>query len=278
MSKTPSFEELSQYLAIAQTAAELGKEVLLKHFGRLSKIEKKHQAGLVSIADREAEQVITDHLKRETPDASILGEEFGLSNSPNVANPLQWIIDPLDGTTNYVHSLPIFCISIALRVHDKISVALVDCPLMNEQYTALLHHGAYLHQKPLHVSKTNNLSNSLIATGFFPENKVALTEQLGYLNAILPQIQCMRRLGTAAYDLCLVAKGVFDGYWEKNLNPWDTAAGYLIVLEAGGTVTSYQNETYDPEMKTILASNGIIHPSLLRFFNSNQNNAPKPIL
>ncbi len=243
-------------------ACDVGREILLEYFGQLKRIEEKKQAGLVSEADKESEKAIQKELSKILPEAEFLGEESAFAGKgvqPGRAGKKgRWILDPLDGTTNYIHQFPIFCISLALEISGDLKVAVVDVPLLNETYTAIRGQGAWVNGKPLHVSKTKLIEKSLLSTGFFAENPPALKEQLKLFGHFVKRARGIRRAGSAAYDLCQVARGVFDGYWEKNLSPWDTAAGQLIVEEAGGMLLTYDGRPYNPYENSLVSGNKTI--------------------
>ncbi|MFZ4404521.1 MAG: inositol monophosphatase family protein [Pseudobdellovibrionaceae bacterium] len=250
----------------ALKACRMGREVLLNYLGNLKKIEAKFQAGLVSEADKESENVICAELKKNFPDIEFLGEEThyinpGQFNQPSTKS-MRWILDPLDGTTNYVHQFPIFCISLGLEINGRIDLAVIDVPLMNETYTAIRGQGAFVNGQKICTSETRNLKDSLLATGFFGENEKYLQEQIKIFSDIVRQCRGIRRPGAAAYDLCMVARGVFDAYWEKGLGPWDSAAGSLLVEEAGGLVTTYRGDSYSPYKNSLIAGNKFIFNSL----------------
>jgi myo-inositol-1(or 4)-monophosphatase len=254
----------SEALKAATIAARAGREVLLHYFGRLKNIEEKFQSGLVSEADKESERVIFDCLRKYFPTDEYLGEESaGLDLSGlGPAKGSRWVVDPLDGTTNYIHQFPIFAISIALEVQGKIKVGLIDMPALQETYTAIEGEGTWVNGRPLKVSSTKVSKDSLLATGFFGDNEVILQEQLRVFSQVVRSCRGIRRAGAAAYDLTQVARGVFDGYWERGLKPWDSAAGILMVREAGGIVTNYHGDEYHPYMDTLFASNSKIHAEL----------------
>lgn len=270
MQKNPLTEkQIQTYLEHAKNAARLGREVLLNYFGNLSRVEEKHQAGLVSEADHESEKAIANYLQAHCPECGFLGEESHFLNqnqSLTQNTDFRFIVDPLDGTTNYVHQFPIFCISIALEYKGQMVVAVIDAPKVDQLFCAGLGLGATLNGEPIHVSNRAKMEEALLATGFFSSNKEKLAEQLRYFNELIYQVRGVRRAGAAAYDLAMVASGVFDGFWEQNLSPWDTAAGFLLVTEAGGKVTTNHGETYTPFLKSIVASNGHLHEALLKGF------------
>lgn len=248
-----------QVLGQAIKAVSLGREVLLNYFGNLEHIEEKFQAGLVSEADKESERVIAEHLKKNFPEIEFLGEESAYTSGAKVQQPAgaqgRWIVDPLDGTTNYVHRFPIFCISLGLEVNGQMQLAVIDVPMLNETYTAIRGQGAYVNGRPLRVSKTTELKDALLATGFVSEHEHVIAEQLKIFDKIVRESRGVRRPGAAAYDLTQVARGVFDGYWERNIQPWDAAAGILLVEEAGGVVQTYRGEPYTPYKNSIVAGN-----------------------
>lgn len=252
----------------ALKAAQAGREVLLRYFGKLEHVEEKFQAGLVSEADKESEKAIFKVIKEQFPDHETLGEESTsldqIQKTP-AQSPGRWIVDPLDGTTNYVHRFPIFCISIAYEEAGKIQNAVIDVPMLNEIYTAERGQGAWVNGKKMSVSGTPVLSKALLATGFFGDDERQLEEQLRVFSQIVRKARGIRRPGAAAYDLAQVARGVFDGFWEKNLKPWDSAAGLLLVEEAGGIVTSFKGKEYHPYMNSVVATNLQLLPAILEY-------------
>lgn len=255
-------------LGQAIKAVSLGREVLLNYFGNLEHIDEKFQAGLVSEADKESERVIAEHLKKNFPSIEFLGEEtFAAKHAPGAkveATPAgpegRWILDPLDGTTNYIHRFPIFCISLALEMNGEIQVAVIDVPILKETYTAIRGQGAFVNGRPLRISANKELKKALLATGFVAEHEHVIAEQLKVFDEMVRKCRGVRRPGAAAYDLTQVARGVFDGYWERNIQPWDSAAGILLVREAGGIVETYRGEKYHPYKNSIVAGNAeIVH-------------------
>lgn len=255
--------DLQGILQHALEATAKGREVLLHYFGRLKQVGEKHQAGLVTEADLESERVITEFLKTKYPEFGVLGEEA--SYRDEVLQPeatMRWVIDPLDGTTNYVHGFHIFCISIGFEVFGKTRVAVIDAPLLGETFSATQSGGAFLNGKAIHVSQTSELNKALVATGFLADDPSVLREQIQIFAKVLPQVRAMRRPGAAAYDLCMVAAGRFDAFWEQDLKPWDTSAGSLLVREAGGQVTDYNGNDYVSSHRSLLATNGQLHANL----------------
>ncbi len=233
-----------------------GRQVLLKHFKNLTGVREKPRAGLVSEADLESERVIMGYLKKCYPDIPLFGEEGAFASGetqPPGAN--FWVLDPLDGTTNYVHGFHVFCISLALVLDGRVRLAVVDVPILKDTYHAIAGQGAFKNNILIHVSKTSSMKDSLLATGFFSDDHPALDEQLQIFSRLVYQVRGIRRAGAAAYDLCCVAEGVYDAFWEKNLKPWDTAAGILLVREAGGTAKTYSGSEYEITNDSLIASN-----------------------
>ena len=244
--------DLSQALDAARAAARAGREVLLDYFGRLKKVQEKAHAGLVSEADLESEKVITRELKRRFPDVDVLGEEGAFLSADERVGATSWVVDPLDGTTNYVHGFHVFCISIGLQWKGELVAGLVDVPILDKTYSAARGQGAFADGRRLGVTDKARIGDSLLATGFFPDNTSALKGQLKIFSDLVFEARGIRRAGAAAYDLCLVAEGVFDAFWEPNLKPWDAAAGAVLVREAGGVVWTYDGADYRLGDKTLL--------------------------
>ena len=250
--------ELIKRVAVA--AAYKGARVIMPFYGRLSKINKKGAIDLVTEADIESEKIIIETIKAVFPDHSILAEESGLNNGDSEG---KWIIDPLDGTTNFTHQLGLFAVSIAFALNGEVVVGLVFNPVSGELFTAIKDSGAALNGRPIKVSKVDTVSESLLITGFPYNHKKIFKTLMSRFSACLKASQGVRRLGSAALDLCFVSCGRFDGFWEQNLNPWDTAAGALIAQEAGAAITDFSNMPFDIYEKEILATNGKIHKEML---------------
>ncbi|MBC87276.1 MAG: inositol monophosphatase [Bdellovibrionaceae bacterium] len=249
----------------ARRAAMAGRKVLLDYFGNLTRVDEKHQAGLVSEADVTSEREIKAILGKDFPDIDFMGEEesFGKDANKIDKSTRTWVVDPLDGTTNYVHRFPIFCISIGLIIDGVNQVGVIDVPKMDKTYWAVNGEGAFCNGEPLKISGRKELGQSLMATGFFTTSEQQLNEQLTIFDNILHETpRGIRRAGSAAYDLCMVAEGIFDGYWERGLHPWDTCAGALLVKEAGGVVTNYEGVPFLPDMKSCLAGTPEIHSQM----------------
>lgn len=259
--------EEKKWMYTSLKAVREGRAVLMNYWGKLENIEEKHLAGLVSEADRESEFAIKKVLDNTFPDYDFLGEETWFKDQDksllSLSTKPRWILDPLDGTTNYIHRFPIFCISLALEINSEIVMGIVDVPILNETYVAVKGRGAFLNGVQIHVSKQDDLKKSFLATGFFPDDIGNLEEQLKFFSRLVRSCRAVRRPGAAAYDLALVASGVFDGFWEKNLKPWDSAAGLILVKEAGGVVRTYANDEYNPYNDSIVATNPQLLMSLL---------------
>lgn len=249
--------ELIKRVGIA--AAYNGGRILLSHHGRISKVKKKGAIDLLTEADTESENVIIETIRKVFPDHAILAEESGLNNGD--AN-YKWIIDPLDGTTNFAHKLDLFSISIAFALCGETVFSVVLSPVTRELFTAIKGNGTELNGRPVKVSSCLTVSESLLVTGF-PYNYKNFNPLLTRFSNCLKASQGVRRLGSAAIDLCFVACGRFDGFWEQNLNPWDTAAGELIAREAGAVITDFSNKPFTIDKKEILATNGKIHQEML---------------
>jgi myo-inositol-1(or 4)-monophosphatase len=254
--------------AIAREAGGL----LMHHFHQHLKIEYKGDADLVTAADRAAEVLIRERIRQQWPTHDVLGEEQGLSDQ---GSEYRWYVDPLDGTTNFAHGFPVFCVSIALEYQGlehrasgkpgrRIAAVIYD-PTRDELFSAEQGRGAQLNGEAIHVSKTAALKECLLATGF-PSHKRHKNPNIYFYHQITLHSHGVRRAGSAALDLCNVAAGRFDGFWEFNLNPWDTAAGVLIVEEAGGKVTRFDGAPFEINSRETVASNGLIHEALLREF------------
>lgn len=253
--------ELNAILDCALEASRAGSEVLLTHWGKLEAIERKSSfSDLVTIADKASEEAIIRVIKRYYPAHTILAEESGLEGGKEAE--FSWIIDPLDGTTNYTHLYPLFAVSIALCYQGTPLVGVIQNPLLQELYRAVKGQGSYLNDKRIHVSKAETLDTSLLATGFAYDRQKSPETNYTEFAKLTHLTQGVRRGGSAALDLAYVACGRLDGYWERGLQAWDIAAGALIVAEAGGKVTAYDGSPLDLYGGKILATNGKLHPSL----------------
>lgn len=245
-----------ELLQTALDAAAIGGKALKKYWGRLNHIEEKAYTGdLVTEADKESERCIMELIQSAYPSHAILSEEAGASGESKVL----WVIDPLDGTTNFTHCYPFVCISIAVYVDGVPEAGVIYNPILEELYHATKGGGAFCNGTKMHVSKTEQLSKALLATGFSYDRRETRDNNYAEFAALTNATQGVRRAGSAALDLAYLAKGSLDGYWERGLQPWDMAAGILLVQEAGGKVTAYNEEPFDLYSGRILASNGLLH-------------------
>ena len=227
------------------------------------RVDKKGAIDLVTEVDLECERMCRALLAERFPDHDILAEEMGASATARTPSPYRWVFDPLDGTTNYAHGLPIYCSSLALEVNGQREVAAIFDPTRNELFTAERGQGARLNGEPLRVSTTDRLLDSLLVTGFPYTVHADVGDLVALFGAFLGRSRAVRRLGSAALDLCYVAAGRFEAFYEQKLNPWDMAAGALIVEEAGGRVTGMDGAAFDAAAGHIVASNGRVHDNVL---------------
>jgi myo-inositol-1(or 4)-monophosphatase len=251
--------------AMSAIAREAGA-LLLTYFHQGLKIEYKGDADLVTAADRASEALIRERVGKQFPSHDVMGEEQGLDDR---GSEYRWYVDPLDGTTNFAHGYPVFCVSMALEHRSATATrriaGVVYDPTRDELFNAALGCGADLDGKPIHVSKAAQLKECLLATGF-PSHKRHKNPNIHFYHQITLRTHGVRRAGSAALDLCNVASGRFDGFWEFNLNPWDTAAGVLIVEEAGGKVSRFDGSAFVLDSSETLASNGLVHDALVSEF------------
>src|SRR5580693_5097274 len=246
---------MNEFLEVALEAAREAGTVLLSEHSRPQKISYKGEVDLVTETDKRSEAIVVGRLRREFPDHRIVAEEG--SSGAVAASRYEWHVDPLDGTTNFAHGYPCFAVSIGLLEDGKPLVGVVFNPVSDELFSAVRGEGAFLNQKPIHVSDIKKLATSLVATGF-PTHKRGENVNIHYYWQFTLRSHGVRRDGSAALDLCSVACGRFDAFWEFNLNSWDTAAGILLVQEAGGTVTDLAGQPYQVGGPDMLASNGRI--------------------
>ena len=247
-------------------AAYGSAEILRRHLGRLGAVQKKGPKDLVTEADIASEKNIVDAIRARFPDHDIMAEESRDKNRVN--SDFQWIIDPLDGTTNFAHQVPVFSISIAFAVSGEIRVGIVLQPVSGELFTAVKSKGAWLNGRPISVSECRSLADALLVTGFPYAVKKDSRHYMARFENMLNAAQGVRRLGSAAVDLCYVACGRFDGFWEERLQPWDTAAGFLIAEEAGAKITDFSGNTYAIDTPEILASNHHVHDEMRTILNT----------
>lgn len=249
------------FLATAIEAALSAGRIHRSYFRTNLVVDKKGPIDLVTAADLETERMFRGLIAGRFPSHVVLGEETPAGVAAESGGH-RWIIDPVDGTTNFAHGLALFCVSIALEVDGRIELGVVYDPMAEELFTAERGVGAWLNGEPLHVSTRSALVDGLLCTGF-PYSVRDRPTKLEAFSAFLRAARGVRRLGSAALDLCYVAAGRLDGFWEIRLHPWDFAAGMLVVTEAGGAVTNYAGAPLKIEASEIVASNGVLHPAML---------------
>jgi myo-inositol-1(or 4)-monophosphatase len=248
------------FLEVAMEAAREAGGLLMAEFDRPQKIHYKGEVDLVTEADRHSEEAIVTRLHSHFPRHAIIGEEGG-SQAAAASARYCWYVDPLDGTTNFAHGFPVFAVSIGLVEEGELVTGVVYNPVLREMFSAVRSEGAYLNQKRIHVSSADRLATSLLGTGF-PSHKRSQNPNIHYYWEFTLRSHGVRRAGSAALDLCAVACGRFEGFWEFGLKPWDTAAGTLLVREAGGMVTDFSGRPYRPGDPEVLATNGRIHAEM----------------
>lgn len=249
-------KELKELEAAAIAAGEAAGRVIEE--SRPAGVRFKGKIDLVTEVDLRAESVIRETLERLTPGIAILAEEGGGARDART----RWIVDPLDGTTNFVHGFPFYCVSIALELDGELACGVIRDPVRGVTYSATRGGGATANGEPLRVSSTSNLNEALLASGFAYDRRERADFYLRYVKAFMERAQGFRRCGSAAMDLVMVARGELDGYWEFGLNPWDVAAGALLVSEAGGRVSEMNCAPLDLEKPKILATNSLIHEEM----------------
>ena len=249
-------------LDFAATLVREAGAILLRYYDRTLKVQtKSSEVDLVTEADLASEEFIKERIRAAYPDHGILAEESG---GEQTEGDYVWIVDPLDGTNNFSHGFPIFCVTVALQYEQALMLGLTYDPLRDELFCAEQNRGATLNGRTLRVSGTPRLVESLVATGF-PYKKATIADNnLAEFSRVAPKVQGIRRAGSAALDLAYVAAGRLDGYWEAHLSPWDWAAGLVLVQEAGGKVTDRGGQPWGMQSKAMVATNGLIHEELLR--------------
>lgn len=258
-------KELNRVLQVAMDAALLARKVHMAYFKKLTQVKSKQDLSLVSEADSQSEKVIRNLIRKKFPNIDILGEEEGLETRSKDKS--RWLIDPLDGTTNYVHGYPFFCSSIALEIDGEVQVGVVDSAIFKRTYWAVRGVGAFLNNKKISISQTKTIEDSLVATGFSTYGGKKLETEMKVFKGLIEKARGVRRSGSAALELCFLAEGALDGFWEYGLKPWDTGAGSLIIKEAGGKVTNENGEKFHPDQDIVVASNGLIHADLINLIN-----------
>lgn len=256
---------MSNYREFATDIAKEAGTFLKEKLDEKHTIKYKGEIDIVTEVDRMSEEMLISRIGKKFPHHDILAEESAGIES---GSEFRWIIDPLDGTTNYAHGYPVFCVSIALERKDEIILGVIYNPVMEEMFVAEKGKGAFLNDKRISVSDTTELSKSLLATGFPYDIRENPDNNLNYFNEMATKVMAIRRAGSAALDLAYIAAGRFDGFWELRLNPWDTAAGWLLVEEAGGLVTEIFGEDYCVKSPHILATNGKIHGKMIDVFRA----------
>ena len=263
------------WLKLAVAAAKKAGAIQRRHLGKLSGYRLKGVANLVTEVDVLCEEAVIGTIRRRFPDHSFLAEERGEDRAAD--SDLVWVIDPLDGTTNYAHSYPLFCVSIGLAVKGRIEVGVVLDPIHRELFTAVRGRGAFINGKPIRVSRVARLEDSMLCTGFSYDRGDRLRRSLEAFIRLLPYPQAIRRDGCAALDICYVACGRYDGFWEHHLNPWDVAAGTLILEEAGGRVSDLSGRPITINEKIFFGSNGRIHQEVVSALAGDAPSQPRSI-
>ena len=254
-----SKKEIKAFQAFADKTACKAGAILKEGFNRRHQVKYKGRIDPVTEYDVKSEKFIVSAISKTFPDHSILAEE---GNDIEEKSPFRWVIDPLDGTVNYAHRFPVYCVSIGLQYKEQSIAGAVYDPERDELFSAGLGLGACLNSKKIHVSKVKTIEKALLATGFSYNVAKARKNNLGLFARMVKTAQAVRRPGSAAIDLCWLADGRIDGFWEFYLHPWDTAAAVLIVTEAGGKISRLNDRAYSIFDKDILASNGLIHTPL----------------
>jgi len=254
------------FLASAVEAVVRAGAVQMAKFGGDFRVDKKGTIDLVTEVDVEVERMFRTLVSERFPDHQVLAEELG--GAEIAPRGPCWVFDPIDGTTNFTHGLPIFCASLALEIDGAAEVAAIYDPTRKELFTAERGGGAFLNGRPLRVSATDQLVDAMLVTGFPYDVHTRIDEIVGLFARFVGRARAVRRLGSAALDLCYVAAGRFDGFWEVQLHPWDFAAGILIVAEAGGQVSDYAGAPVRIASSEIVASNGLLHPAMLEVLAS----------
>ena len=249
-----------ELLALAESIAADAAALLRRGSDHVHEVETKTTlTDMVTATDRASERLIVGRILDARPDDAILGEEGTIH--PGTSG-VRWVVDPLDGTTNYVHGLPVFAVSIALERAGEVVLGVVHDPIREETFVAERGHGARMGDEPIKVSDTDGLVRALVATGF-PYDRADVPAALNLFGRFSMLAQGMRRLGSAALDLCYVAAGRLDAYYERGVHAWDVAAGGIILEEAGGRITDYRGEPFELEAGELVASNGSLHPALV---------------
>lgn len=252
---------MSDFLEVAIDAALAAGKIQRERSDKIGKIHFKGEIDPVTEVDLLCEKEIIGRIKKRYPDHDFLAEESGASATNNKRN--KWIIDPLDGTVNYAHGYPCYCVSIGFEHEGEVVAGVIYNPSLDELFVAEKGKGATLNSKPISVSSISSLKQSLLVTGFAYDVKHTTNDNLKHFGNFIKESQAVRRPGSAAMDLCYTAMGRFEGFWEMKLHPWDVAAGYLIVNEAGGKVTRFDGSPATVYDREILATNGLVHQQMV---------------
>ncbi len=256
-----SKREIKFFGDFTRRAAIDAGQLLKSLSGKLHRIDYKGRVNLVTEADLASEALVVGLIREQFPKHDVLAEE---KTSVENGSDFKWIIDPLDGTTNYAHGFPVYCVSLALEYKGRVAVGVVYNPVLDELFHAVKGGGAFLNRNKIHVSSERKLERALLATGFPYDIATSRDNNLDYFRRFAPRVRGIRRAGSAALDLCYLACGRFDGFWELKLSPWDSAAAALMVTEAGGKVTDFKGRKYSIYDKYLLATNGDIHRQMIR--------------
>ena len=260
------------FLTTAIEAVVRAGKLQMEQFGRDFEIRKKGAIDLVTEVDLAVERMFRALVAQRFPDHRVLAEEMG--GSSTVPPGPCWVFDPIDGTTNFAHGLPIFCASLALEFGGVAEVAAIYDPTREELFTAERGGGAFLNGRPIHVSSAQTLVDAMLVTGFPYDVHQRVTEIVGLFGEFVGRARAVRRLGSAALDLCYVAAGRLDGFWESDLKPWDMAGGALIVAEAGGRVTNMDGSSFSSRRRHVLATNGLLHDDMLEIIRRFRGSRP----
>ncbi len=259
-------KDIAEFTAVAEEAAAAAGSIIRDSWKQAKEIHYKSTINLVTTIDRQSEQRIVGMIQSRFPDHSILAEEE--TNIEATKSEYRWIIDPVDGTTNFAHSYPQFCVSIALEHDAKVILGLVHDPVKGETFRAVRGQGATLNGEGIQTTDETDIGKALLSTGFPYDRRQRVDFYLSFFKGFMLSCQDIRRNGSAALDLCYVACGRMDGFWEFGLSPWDIAAGALIVEEAGGTMSDFAGNPFSIWRKETLASNGRIHPAMVKIMQS----------
>lgn len=251
---------ISKELRVARTAAKAASKIILRYYGKKFKVRHKGEINLVTEVDEKSQREILKVIRKSFPKDALLAEELDLSKTKSA--PRRWIVDPIDGTTNFAHGYPRFCVSIAFEENGELKCGVIYDPVMKEEFLTEKGRGAYLNGKRLRVSQTQDLKQSLLVTGFPYDLENPKTNNVPYFLHFLRKAQAIRRDGSAALNLAYTAAGRFDGFWELGLSPWDTAVGILLIREAGGVVCTIDGQPASVEDHALIAGPSIIAAAL----------------